>query len=179
MSEEFFDNEADFDNVHNLIDAEEHQAKIAELKEALRRRQLELYDSGLLPEQMRMRRAAEHGVTIYELVRDPKLYPLAAYLDAADLALERKSANLGKLRTALTSEDEGLRWWAIVGLHLLEKTAAPAVPLMKKALDDESHEVRILAAWTLVRLGESEEALACLSTRSSSMEPTRRVCFTT
>ena len=33
---------------------------------------------------MRERRAAEHGVTIYEMVRDPKLYPLESYLDAAD-----------------------------------------------------------------------------------------------
>ena len=35
-SEEFYDNEVDFDNVNNLIDAPEHQEKIAELRAAMR-----------------------------------------------------------------------------------------------------------------------------------------------
>ena len=75
VSEEFYDNESDFDNVHNLIDRPEHQEKIAELKAALRQRQLELYDSGLLPEKMRERRAAANQMTIYEMVRDEKAIP--------------------------------------------------------------------------------------------------------
>ena len=57
VSEEFYDTVNDFDNVHNLIDDPEHQEKIAEMKQAMRKKQLELYDSGLLPESMRMRRA--------------------------------------------------------------------------------------------------------------------------
>ena len=36
-SEEFYDNEVDFDNVNNLIDAPEHQEKIAELRGNARR----------------------------------------------------------------------------------------------------------------------------------------------
>ena len=63
--EEFYDNESDFDNVKNLINEPRHQAKIAELKAALRKKQLEFFDSGLLPEAMRMRRAAANGITIY------------------------------------------------------------------------------------------------------------------
>ena len=73
VSEEFYDNESDFDNVQNLIDSKAHQEQIAGLKQRLRQRQLELYDSGLLPEQMRVRRAKENGMTIYEMVRDEKL----------------------------------------------------------------------------------------------------------
>ena len=34
VSEEFYDNQNDFDNVHNLINDEQHQQKIAELKKA-------------------------------------------------------------------------------------------------------------------------------------------------
>ncbi len=162
VSEEFYDNESDFDNVHNLIDADEHQEKIAELKQVLRQRQLELYDSGLLPEQMRVRRANDNGVTIYAMVRDEKLYPLATYLDAADLALARDKANLDALVSAMSSDDEGLRWWAVVGLHLLEEDAASASPMLEKALSEDSHEIRMMAAWTLVKLGEPDQALACL-----------------
>ena len=162
VSEEFYDNDNDFDNVHNLIDSAEHQQKIAELKQALRQRQLELFDSGLLPEKMRERRAAANNMTIYEMVRDKNLYPLETYLDAADLALARDSKNLATFKEQMSSKDDGLRWWAVVGLHLLEKNAASASDILHAALDDKSHEVRMMAAWTLVKLGDSEDALACL-----------------
>ena len=63
----------DFDNIHNLANSPQHRAKLTELKQALRKKQLELFDSGLLPENMRVRRAEANGLTIYEMVRDPKL----------------------------------------------------------------------------------------------------------
>ncbi|MBK1877235.1 sulfatase-like hydrolase/transferase [Pelagicoccus mobilis] len=162
VSEEFYDNQVDFDNVYNLIDSPAHQAKIAELKAALRRKQLELHDSGLLPEKMRERRAAENGLTIYAMVRDPKLYPLADYLDAADRALSRDKGNLDAFVDALSDVDEGMRWWAVVGIHLLEQDASPVRKTLEKALEDDSHEVRIMAAWTLIKLGKTKKALACL-----------------
>lgn len=162
VSEEFYDNKQDFDNVHNLVDQPEHQAKIIAMKKALRQKQLDLYDSGLLPEKMRERRAAAHNLTIYEMVRNKKLYPLETYLNAADLALARDKANLKTLKRRMSHKDEGMRWWAIVGLLLLEQDAARAQKVLQKALTDESHEVRMMAAWTLVKLGETEPALACL-----------------
>ena len=162
VSEEFFDNEKDFDNVYNLIKAKRHQERIAKLKHALRQRQLELYDSGLLPEQMRVRRAKENGLTIYEMVRDEKLHPLATYLDAADLALARDKTNLDTFVDYLSHEDEGLRWWGIVGLHLLDQQSAPATSALKAALSDDAHEIRMMAAWTLVKLGQSDQAITCL-----------------
>lgn len=164
VSEEFYDNDNDFDNVHNLIDAKEHQERIAEMKAALRKKQLELFDSGLLPEQMRVRRAAENNMTIYEMVRNKKLYPLEKYLDAADMALSRNKANVNTLTEQMSDKDEGMRWWAVVGLLLLEENAKPAADVLKKALEDDSHEVRMMAAWTLVKIGHCKEGLACLKT---------------
>tara|TARA_Y100001934_G_scaffold139694_1_gene168528 strand:- start:3787 stop:5565 length:1779 start_codon:yes stop_codon:yes gene_type:complete len=162
VSEEFYDNAKDFDNVHNLIDAPEHQKKISELRTALRNKQLELRDSGLLPEKMRERRAAANNMTIYEMVRDDKLYPLESYLDAADLALARDRANLRTFISWLSNKDEGLRWWAIVGLHLLGADARRATRKLNAALKDESHEVRMMAAWTLIKTGQQKNALAAL-----------------
>lgn len=162
VSEEFYDTVSDFDNVKNLIDTAEHQTKIAELKAALRKKQLELFDTGLLPEKMRMRRAAANNLTIYEMVRNKDLYPLAQYLDAADMALARDKSNLKTLVSNLTDTDDGIRWWAIVGLHLLEADAQSAVADLKKALTDEAHEIRMMSAWTLVKLGQSDAAIACL-----------------
>ncbi len=74
VSEEFYDTVQDFDNVYNLIDDPKHQAKIAEMKQAMRKKQLELFDSGLLPESMRMRRAQQHDITIYEMVRSSRIW---------------------------------------------------------------------------------------------------------
>jgi N-sulfoglucosamine sulfohydrolase len=162
VSEEFYDNQADFDNVHNLIDKPEHRAKIAELKQELRKRQLELFDSGLLPEKMRERRAAANHMTIYEMVRSKQLYPLETYLDAADMALARDPTNLDTMKGRMTDPDEGIRWWAVVGLHLLDQQAAPAKRVLQSALEDDADEVRMMAAWTLVKLGDSKAGLACL-----------------
>ena len=162
VSEEFYDTVKDFDNVNNLVSEPAHQAKIAEMRQAMRKMQLELYDSGLLPESMRERRAAANDMTIYEMVRDRKLYPLAKYLDAADMALERDRGNLQTFVKGMSDADCGIRYWAAVGLHLLDTNAASAVDVLEKALQDESHEVRIMAAWTVVKLGRKEQGLNCL-----------------
>jgi hypothetical protein len=111
---------------------------------------------------MRVRRAAANQVTIYEMIRDEKLYPLETYLDAADVALARDAENLDAFVAALSDEDEGLRWWGIVGVHLLEDKAASVSDALETALEDEAHEIRMMAAWTLIKLGKTEKALACL-----------------
>ena len=111
---------------------------------------------------MRERRAAENNLTIYEVVRDDNLYPLESYIDAADLALERDQSNLETFIKWMSSDDEGMRWWAIVGLRLLDEGARPTTGLLKRALEDESHEVRIMAAWILIDLGQRDQALATL-----------------
>ncbi len=163
VSEEFYDTVEDFDNVHNLISEKQYQEKIAEMRKAMREMQLELHDSGLLPETMRDRRAAANNMTIYEMVRNPKLYPLATYLDAADLALERDPDNLTTLVNSMSHEDECIRYWAVVGLFLLENDAAAAVDTLEKALQDDSHEVRMMAAWAMVRLGYKNTGLDALN----------------
>jgi hypothetical protein len=156
-SEEFYDTVADFDNINNLIDAPQHQKKIAELKAALRKRQLELFDSGLLPEGMRVRRAKENGMTIYEMVRDPNLYPLAKYLDFADIALARDPANLTKFVETMSDADEGMRFWATCGLFLIEEAARPALSVLNEALKDPSPEVQMMAAYALYQWFDQEE----------------------
>jgi hypothetical protein len=50
----------------------------------------------------------------------------------------------------------------LVGLHLLDKKAASAVDVLTKALTDETHEIRMMAAWTLVKIGQAEKGFACL-----------------
>ena len=105
---------------------------------------------------MRNRRAAEHQITLYELVRNPRLYPLEAYLDAADLALSRVPENLPTFLENLSDPDEGLRWWAINGLKNLGPYAKSAQKeILQAAEHDSAQEVRLLAAWILYDFGET------------------------
>jgi hypothetical protein len=152
-SEEFYDNFKDFHNVDNQIDDPLHQTKIKELKKELRRQQLKYFDSGLIPEEMRNRMIKEKKTTVYAFVRDPKLYPLAKYLDYADLALSRDKKNLKTLTKELSSKDPVIRYWSVVGLLLLEKGAKPAIHALKEALDDQD-EIPPLAAWTIYKAGD-------------------------
>ena len=152
-SEEFYDNFKDFHNVDNQIDDPLHQTKIKELKKELRRQQLKYFDSGLIPEEMRNRMIKEKNTTVYAFVRDPKLYPLAKYLDYADLALARKKEDLKTLTESLKAKDPVIRYWSVVGLLLLEKDAKPAIPALKKVLDD-SDETPSLAAWAIYKAGD-------------------------
>jgi arylsulfatase A-like enzyme len=173
-SEEFYDTVKDFDNINNLIDDPAHKAKIEELKQAMRKKQLELFDSGLLPENMRLRRAQDNGMTIYEMVRDPKLYPLEKYLDFSDLALSRNPANIDRLVKAMKDSDEGIRYWATCGLFLLEDKARPALKTLEKALTDPCTEVQMMAAWAMHRLGfksKSESTLAAVKKVAKKDKP--------
>ncbi len=152
--EQFFDDQADWANINNLIDQAQHQQKVATLKQALRQQQIKYYDSGLLPEDMRNRRAAQHKLTLYELVRDPKLYPLERYLEAADMALAADPSNLPIFVKDLTDPDAGMRWWAINGLkNLGSKAKSAQKQILHAAQHDSAQEVRILAAWILHDFG--------------------------
>lgn len=158
VSEEFYDTAEDFHNIDNLIDEPRHQEKIKALRAAMRAKQLELRDSGLLPEAMRVRRAKANNMTIYDMVRDEKLYPLEDYLDAADLALERNPKHREQFEAQLSHTDEGMRYWAVCGLFLLGNDAGLSKPALIKALDDGAGEVSLMAAWALERVGETEKS---------------------
>ena len=152
-SEEFYDNFKDFHNIDNQIDDPLHQTKIKELKKELRRQQLKYFDSGLMPEEMRNRIIKEKNTTVYAFVRDPKLYPLAQYLDYSDLALTRKKKNLKTFIKGLADEDPVKRYWSVIGLLLLEKQAKPAIPELKKVLGDRD-EIPAFAVWAIYKAGE-------------------------
>jgi arylsulfatase A-like enzyme len=161
--EELYDMQKDPDNVVNLIEKPEHAEVVKELRGALRAWQIRMRDSALLPEAERIKRAADNKTTIYEMVRDEKLYDLEAYLDASDLALKNDKSNLPKLLELLDHKDSGVRYWGSVGIFLIAKDAKSAQDRVKKLLTDDSHEVRAMAAWTLYKQGAVAEGKAALN----------------
>ena len=157
-TEELYDMRKDPDNVNNLIGDPDHQQIAATMRHQLREQQCKVHDAGLMPESEMVRLAKGHNTTIFELVRDPSIYNLPALLDAADLALEEDARNLPALRRLMESQDVGLRYWGVVGCFLLNDKEGG-----QRAIADESHEVRAMAAWLLVRTGEREQGIACLN----------------
>ncbi|MCF8224267.1 MAG: sulfatase [Bacteroidales bacterium] len=156
-TEEFYSLNEDWDNTRNLINDPQYTDRINSMLRALRSWQLEIHDSGLLPESEMLKRAGDNNMTIFEMVRDPELYDLPGLLDAADLAMEQDAGNLDRLRSMLDDEDSGVRYWAMTGCFLLNDEVAAM-----KAMDDASHEVRALAAWTLIRTGNRGKGMNIL-----------------
>ncbi|MFP4282098.1 MAG: sulfatase, partial [Opitutales bacterium] len=118
-AEELYDTVEDPDCTRNLAGDPAHAPRLAEMRAALREWQLQVHDTALLPEFDRAERAREHGLTIYEMVRDPALYDLPAYLDAADLATAADPRHLPHLLELMNDPDSGLRFWGTTGLLLL------------------------------------------------------------
>ena len=156
-TEELYDMEQDPDSIHNLIDNPEYAEVIKRMQSNLRSWQEKVFDTGMLPESEMVKLAAQNNTTIYQVARDRSLYNLPQLMDAADLALEENESNLLALRGLLKSSDIGLRYWGIVGCFLLNDTQSAL-----KCLEDDSHEVRAMAGWLLLRSGDKKVGLQCL-----------------
>lgn len=163
-TEFLFDVRKDPDNTINLANQPDYQDVMKSMRARLREWQLEVHDTSILAEEEMAERARQNNTTIYEMVRDPNQYDLPAYLDAADLALETDPENIGHLVERLAHEDSGIRYWAAIGLLMLDSHLhADAIKAVTRILDDESHVNRAIAAWALLRARkEIDAARACL-----------------
>ena len=158
---ELYDTKTDPDNVHNLIADPKFKAEVQRLSTAMDRWQIENFDSALLPESEIVKLSEEAGKTIYDFVRDQNLYDLPALQQASAMALQQDSANAPKFMEALKSHNLGVRYWAIVGLFNIQDQAILDMNVIKDCLKDDSHHVRIMAAWILYRSGDKATAQAC------------------
>jgi len=157
--ERLHDTREDPDNVVNLVDHPDYQDELETMRAELRRWQLEVYDTAVLPEREMEKRARQHEMTIYELARDPELYDLPTYLDSADLALKADPLNMPRLIQSLEDDDSGVRYWAAVGLLMLgDALDDDAVDALASRLDDDANVVRAIAAWALLRTDEHRDA---------------------
>jgi N-sulfoglucosamine sulfohydrolase len=160
----------DYDNVINLAEQTEHAAQIRKMQAALRAWQLKIFDAGYLPEAEREREAKKHGLTVYEFVRDPEHYPLAAYMDMADRSVEMNADHLPLFLESLQDPYLGNRYWATLGILNLTfhgtaaHTAAVQNAMKNRMADDkESQVIRSYAAWILIRTGEPQTGMEFLT----------------
>lgn len=159
--QELYDTSVDPDNVHNLIDDPKYADVVKRLSQALDDWQVQHFDSGLIPESEMVRRSEAAGKTIFELVRDPKLYDVQAYQEISAAALAPSTDNLPQFYKALQHEDSAIRYWATIGLFYLQETGKVDFQRVRALLDDECHHVQLMAAWMLYRDGDQQAARDC------------------
>lgn len=157
--EELYDHDSDPHQIHNLVSDPMHRATLEKMRRAMREWLLTTRDAGFLTEPQVWKRISATG-TPFGMAQDDAKYPLSRLLDAAELVgrLEAVPQQTKLLRDA----DDGVRYWAAVGLHAAGKAAEPARAAVRRALKDSSAVVRIEAAAALVELGEATEPLRLL-----------------
>ena len=165
--EELFDCESDPENVKNLATDPAHAERLARMRESLKQQQTLHHDCGFLPEGTLVHRAKQHQTTIYELIRNPRLYDQQGYMKAADVANFAKPTDLPKLIEMLGSSDEGYRYWGVIGCIQLgrQDATSESLAIMEKLIrtdvkDERTLDVRVTAALYLCRIDhKKDEAL--------------------
>ena len=161
--EELYDLEKDPHEINNLADAPEHAGLLTDMRGRLHNWILETRDLAFLPEsEMHIRAAGRPERT---LGLDENAYPLSPILETAELPVRGAEA-IPELQKRLAHEDSAVRFWAAIGLAILEAEGGDTIPLLEKALSDPAPSVRLAAAEALCRKGRHVEALkaaaACL-----------------
>jgi N-sulfoglucosamine sulfohydrolase len=101
------------------------------------------------------------GNTPWDVARDETRFPLKRFLEAASVVGRDDATHLQ--RDWLHDANDGMRYWAAVGLHAAATLSEADRSALREALRDSSSVVRIESAAALARHGEHSAALATLS----------------
>lgn len=159
--EELYDTQSDPHELHNLAAEPEHQETLKRLRQAHLDWVLETRDLGLIPEAEINARQLAAG-SAWGILSGPESGTLIHRLrDAASLSLQGVDA-IPQMEKTLNDRDAAVRYWAAVGLGNLGQAARASAPALRRALDDESENVRVAAARALCRMGLADQALPAL-----------------
>ncbi len=163
--EEFYDLEADPDEVRNLAaDPAAAAATMQAMRTALDEHMLAINDNGFIPEGSRL-----EG---YLQSRIPGVYPLREIMQLAALAAGGDADRLTELTASLDADNEVIRYWAATGLLVRAGRALPAADAIRKALARENvPQVRIVLAETLTHVGAAATGVAELAKLLAADQP--------
>lgn len=153
--EELYDTENDPWEVNNLAKDPKYNDILEEMRKANRDWLLEIRDTGFIPEDERSIRAGDSPIFDYF---QSGAVDMQTIIEAADLASLGKVENMQKLMDFLKSNESAVRYWGATGLLLLGENGESAISSLKKAINDPSVNVAVVAAEALYKLGEKQEA---------------------
>ena len=154
--EELYDTENDYWEVNDLVDDPAYAAVLERMRGALTDWQREIRDVGLVPEADYADFAGNGSM--YDYMRSPDC-PFDELLDAANLAVTGGPEALDTFIEYLSHDQSAMRYWGVTGILILKDAARPAIPALKRVVDDESGAVATLAAEALYGLGEKDAAV--------------------
>lgn len=164
VHEEFYDLQADRDQVNNLIGHHGQARRIATLRRALDAHMIAINDNGFIPEG-----GDAEG---YLPSRAPGAYPLKALMALGSAAARGDPRKLTLLRSRLGNPNAAVRYWAATGLLILGDRAEPALAELERAMrGDASVHVRVVAAEAVARAGRAHEAVSVLATLIARDQP--------
>lgn len=169
--EELYDTEADPFQLHNLAHADEHRTVLETMRSELRRWQLETQDAGFYTEAQWWNILKDKDKdTPWDIVHNEKRYPLERLLEVADTV--GRSEQSTRQREWLKADNDGMRYWAAIGLHANKNIGNADRAALQEALQDSSMTVRIEAASALCAHGQTDIALPVLKSalRSDSLD---------
>ena len=148
-SERLYDLKVDPDEMHSLVNSQEHTHVLTRMRAALDRIQLETRDVGFIPEPDLLTLYADDVPR--DLALDDERYPLAMI---RDVALQASSESFdSELVSLLKHNHPAVRYWAATGLLIHDEYTPELLPL----LDDVSVAVRIVAAEIVARFANEPE----------------------
>ncbi len=169
-AEELYDLQADRDEVNNLAQSASHREVLERMRSASREQILRVRDVCFLPEHEM--HARSEGTTPYNMARDADQYPLERIVAVADLASRLDSADVPELVKHMSDTDGAVRYWATLGLLMRgSDTVKAQTKVLQSALQDDSPDVRIVAAQALGLHGDTESRDQALETLSSLVAP--------
>lgn len=170
--EEFYDLQADPDEVHNLVGSTEHQGILNELRQAHEEWVLEIRDVGFLPEDELHNKYLD--LTPYEIGHSgPDIYPLKQIQRVAATAASKDLQQIPFLIEMLGNENSAVRYWSAMGLLIRGElgTSAGQRQLRKASKEDASPSVRVMAAEALGRYGDAQDVKVALKTLIECANP--------
>lgn len=143
--------------IHNLAENPEFDAILNTLRKEHIRWFLETRDVGLFPEPLQADMEKKYGMTMYEIMR-VKDIPLDRIRETVLLWMQGNVA-MDSLVKGLNDPCAAIRYHAAVGIGNLAEAGDKAIAALEKNLNDEYPTVRIAAAYALLQLGYTENAL--------------------
>lgn len=175
--EELYELSHDASEVKNLAAIEDYQADLVRLREAVHEHMLRVNDQGLFPEGEMHRRSK--GQSPYDAARSENALPTEEVLLAAEFASDYRKTDPTSLVTFLSHRDPAVRYWGAMGFRIRGAFSIHAgQSLLKKALEDESPDVRIAAAETLAVYGNSDEIETSLNVLADLADSSKNDVFT-
>lgn len=166
-AEELYDLEQDPHQTHNLAVDPDYAERLAALRRRLQERVKSLGDLSFFPE----------SVLVAQGVQDPLAFSrrqrqrIGQLIDTADLVLLPFSEARPRLEQALSSEDQWIRYWALIGCAVWGEQARPLVSRARELLDDPEHLVQLRAAEFLAIVGAENPGHALKRILRESADP--------